>query len=420
LSKPADRDNQKYSPRNSTYCFADLIRNEFNNTVKLVPANIEKTEPLAFLDYEEEIRIKQKALSKFLTDNHIKGKPEEIIKSPMDRNYRTTSKRKVHFSRDKFYFLFAEESYPTKPDLFRPSLLEPVEHKTIYEFLCALINQPGYAFLGNSLNYIIIRGNYSEFSIIFNISKINADVIRKLKGITDKLRQLPVNIISTFAYYDPTNSEYYLESERPEKEVTYKKFFGPDTLFLKLNEKKYSYHPTSFSQINESILPLMIAKLEKLLSPSADQQLYDLFCGYGLFACSLAGMYKETTGIEIAGESIKSAAINAKYLAPKSKTKFIAKKITAETLEQCLPGSVTGMEVFLLDPPRNGTENGVIKVIAERNPIKVIHIFCSVDEIKRGVEEWNKCGYSIKSISPLDMFPGSPNLEVIIVLTKQK
>ena len=420
MSKPKYNYNLKHSPRVLNYSFADLIKSEFNIAVKVMPAGIEKTEPLAILDYDKEIIIKHKALSKFLANNNVKVKPGEIIKSPRPRNYRTTSKRKVLLSRDKFYFLFAEESYPTRPDLFRSSLLEPEEHKTIYEFLCGLMNQPGYAFLGNSLNYIIIRGSYTEFSVIFNISKINADIIRKLKGVTEKLRQLPVNIISTFSYYDPTNSDYYLESDRPEKEVTYKKFFGPDTLFLKLGEKKYSYHPTSFSQINESILPLMVDKLEKLLSPAPEQQLYDLYCGYGLFACCFARFYKETIGIEIAGESIKSAVINAKFLAPKSRTKFIAKKITADLLDQVLPSTPALNEIFILDPPRNGAEKGVIKVIAERNPLKAIHIFCSVDEIKRGIEEWNKYGYVIKSISPVDMFPGSPNLEVMIVLEKNK
>lgn len=406
----------KHNEKNAL--FAELIKNEFYNTAKSIPSCIEKTEPLAFLNYEEELKIKYRALSEYLKNNNILIKPDEIISSPKPRNYRTTSKRKILVSRDKIFFLFAEESYPTKAELFRPSLLEPKEHTAIYEFLCGLINQPGYVFLGNSLNYIIIRGNYAEFSIIFNVSKINADVVRKLKGVAVKLKQLPINIISAFLYYDPTNSDYYLESERPEKEVTYKKFYGPDTLFLKLGQNKYSYHPTSFSQINESIIPLMVNKLEKLLSPEPEQHLYDLYCGYGLFACHFAPRYRETTGIEAAGESIKSAIINAKYLAPKSKTKFIAKKITRESLEQCFPDKIYGNEAFILDPPRNGAEKGVIKIIAERNPVKAAHIFCNVDEIKRGIDEWVKYGYRIKSISPLDMFPGSPNLEVIIILIK--
>jgi tRNA/tmRNA/rRNA uracil-C5-methylase (TrmA/RlmC/RlmD family) len=407
------------SVKNRELSYADEIKLHFNEAAKKILKNVEKTEPLAFLDYNEEIKIKYDSLLKYLKENKINIKPDPIIKSPLPRNYRTTSKRRVLESRGKFYFLFAEESYPTKTDLFRPSLLEPVEHKKIFEYLCAMFNQPGFAFLARATNFVIIRGSYTEFSVTFNISQINADIIKKLKTVSEKLKQSGINIISSFTYYDPTRSEYYFESERPEKEVTFKKFYGPDTLFLKCGAKKFSYHPTSFSQINESIIPLFVEKAEALLKPDISQSFYDLYCGYGLFACSYAGQYRETIGIEASVESIKSAVINAKYLAPKARIKFLAKKITEESLEQCLPVNIKENEVFLLDPPRNGTGKGVIKTIANRNPVKVVHIFCSVDEIPHGITEWAKNGYKLNSLSPMDLFPGSPNLEVLALFAKQ-
>ena len=281
-----------------------------------------------------------------------------------------------------------------------------------------MLNQPGFTFLARAMNYIIIRGSYTEFSVIFNISKIDAKIVNKLKTVSEKLRQTGINIVSAFTYYDPTRSEYYFESERPAKEVTFKKFFGPEYLFFKSGTKKFSYHPTSFSQINESIISLLIDNVEKILSPDKSQFFYDLYCGYGLFACTFADRYNETIGIESIGESVRSASVNAKFLVKDSKIRFIAKRITEESLEQCLPGKIRENEVFLLDPPRNGTEKGVIDVIAGRNPLKIVHIFCSVDEIPRGIDEWKKNGYNLKAIIPLDLFPGSPNLEVITLFAK--
>lgn len=417
IKHPAN--NNKFKPEIKTIPpFAQYIKGELKLTGKRLPAEIENTEPLAYIDYETEIGVKNRAFSKFLADNKIKLKPQNIIQSPLPRKYRTTSKRKVVEKKGHFYFLFADEDYPTRPELFRPSMLEPDVHKNIFEYLCGMINQTGYMFLARALNFVIIRGSYAEFSVIFNINKINADVIKRLKSVSVKLQGLGLNIISSFTYYDPTKSEYYFEADRPEKEVSFKKFFGPDFLFLKINGKKFSYHPTSFSQINESIIPLLLKKSEEILKPDKTESFYDLYCGYGLFACSLAGMYKETVGIESAGESVKSASMNAKYIASESRVKFIAKRITAESLEQSLPSKVKEKEVFLLDPPRSGTEKGVIDVIAERSPSKVLHIFCGVDEIPRGVEEWSRNGYSMKLLAPLDLFPGSPNLEVLALFTR--
>jgi len=410
--------NSKKPIENKKDAFASYIRLETRRSAKKPPEEFEKTEPLVFLSYEDELKIKSASLKKYLADNRIKSNPANIIPSPLPRKYRTTSKRKVYESKGKFYLLFADESYVTHPEFFRPSLLEPDEHGAIFEYLINLFNQPGYIFLARALNFLIIRGGYKEFSLIFNINKINADVIKKLKIVSEKLKESELKIISVFSYYDPTKSEYYFESERPEKEVAFKKFFGPDYLFLKLNDKKFSYHPTSFSQINESIIPLLVNKTKELLKPDKDECFFDLYCGYGLFACNYSNLYSETWGIEAIGESVRSAALNAKYLAKDEKIKFIAKRITAESLEKSLPGKVREKEVFLLDPPRNGTEKGVIEVIAERNPYKIVHIFCSVDEIPKGIGEWEKCGYKLKSLTPLDLFPGSPNLEVIALLER--
>lgn len=418
MTKQFRNNNSNISDKKGKKNFSLYIKEESARHRPPGAADVEKTEPLVILDYEDEIRIKHSAFTKFLKDSGITVKPETIIKSPRPRKYRATSKRKVFESKGKFYFLYADESYPSRNDLFRPSLLEPDEHRIIFEYLCRLFNEPGYTFLSRSMNFVIIRGSYTEFSVIFNINKINADVIKKLKNVSEKLKELEINIVSAFSYYDPTRSEYYFETERPEKEVAFKKFFGPEYLFLKYGDKKFSYHPTSFSQINESIIPLLAEKAESLLKPGKDEHFYDLYCGYGLFACNFAKSYAETTGIEASAASIKSAVINAKYFPGGERAKFLVKRITAETLEQSLSSSVKEKEVFLLDPPRNGTEKDVISVIAGRIPFKALHIFCGVDEIPAGIEEWEKCGYKLISLSPMDLFPGSPNLETLALLSR--
>ena len=57
------------------------------------------TEALAALDYQEECEIKQKAFNRFWSSNRLDGTPLKIIESPLARNYRTTSKRRVTVDR---------------------------------------------------------------------------------------------------------------------------------------------------------------------------------------------------------------------------------------------------------------------------------------------------------------------------------
>jgi tRNA/tmRNA/rRNA uracil-C5-methylase (TrmA/RlmC/RlmD family) len=118
-------------------------------------------------------------------------------------------------------------------------------------------------------------------------------------------------------------------------------------------------------------------------------------------------------GVDAEGPSIEAARANARRLR-RGHTRFVASRITADSIEH-LPGT-GGDEIVLLDPPRVGTESGVIRAIAARRPRRVVHVFCSVDEIPRAFREWAAGGYIPSRVVPLDMFPGTPNLELLVQL----
>jgi tRNA/tmRNA/rRNA uracil-C5-methylase (TrmA/RlmC/RlmD family) len=96
--------------------------------------------------------------------------------------------------------------------------------------------------------------------------------------------------------------------------------------------------------------------------------------------------------------------------------RFMSGQITSRGMEEMLPLSGDIPEAVVLDPPRRGTEKGVIGAIANRGPVKILHIFCNVDIIPEELEQWKRVGYTVSRILPLDMFPGTPNLEVMVLL----
>ena len=49
---------------------------------------------------------------------------------------------------------------------------------------------------------------------------------------------------------------------------------------------------------------------------------------------------------------------------------------------------------------------------------KVLHIHCGVDQIPDSLRQWKQQGYKIQRIVPLDMFPGTAALEVLILLQR--
>ena len=62
----------------------------------------------------------------------------------------------------------------------------------------------------------------------------------------------------------------------------------------------------------------------------------------------------------------------------------------------------------------------MIAAIAKRSPARVLNIFCSADEVPRTLKAWKHNGYSPAAVRVFDMFPGSPNVETMVLLEKTK
>jgi tRNA/tmRNA/rRNA uracil-C5-methylase (TrmA/RlmC/RlmD family) len=324
----------------------------------------------------------------------------------MPRGYRTTSKRRVSMRPGNLQFDRQE------------SMLEPEEHNKIYDFLFEKLITPAYKPLAYALNWIIIRGTYQYRVVIFNIKKIDASIVRKLKLISDALKESPLHVTAAHAYVDTTESDYYLESKRPTDGLDFKQLYGPRELSLNLGHFSLRYPVTGFSQINESQIHNLIKAASRLLSLSKEDHFLDLYCGYGLFSFALGEAAKSVLGVEWEGPSIDCAKASAKFL--KKNYRFVAGKIDEMFVQTRLPRPVPDeSEKILLDPPRKGCEPGVIHALAMRKPIRVCHVFCGTDEIPASLKEWERYGYRVREVQPLDLFPGTPHLETIVMLERK-
>jgi tRNA/tmRNA/rRNA uracil-C5-methylase (TrmA/RlmC/RlmD family) len=395
--------------------FAGMVKSLVPKPVKPVAKINLQSAPFAHLPYEEELEAKNNALDRFWKHFRLPGKPEPVTGSPRPRNYRTTSKRRTVYRGSTLYLLFGDTTLADQKIPFAESPLELREHSRIYGFLQNKISEPVFKLVAGHLNYLIIRGSYTEQAVIFNVDTMNGPLVRKLKILADHLRNLDTGITAAYIYPDPSGSDYYLEERQPADLLHFKKLFGKGHLSVTHKPCRFSFHPTSFSQVNESMVPVMLDMIYKLLAPAAGEDLLDLYCGYGLFSHYLAPGYKKVLGIDAEGPSIRSAMHNKKMNPGSNKTRFMARRITEETVEQLqLP---INPESILLDPPRKGPAEGVIAALCKRHPKKVLHIHCGVDQIPDAISQWQKGGYKVRRIVPLDMFPGSANLEVLTLLT---
>ena len=383
---------------------------EKESGIKLTVSGTGKSEPFASMDYRDELKVKGRAFSAFIRNSGISSSPGETIPSPMPRHYRTTTKRRAKFTAGRL-MLSADES-AVEPN---GSLLEPEAHGRIYNLLFQILNENINRSVARSLNFVIIRGSYTEFALIFNVSMLGADIVKGCTKIAERVRESVSSISAAFIYHDPSASKYYFESIQPADGLRMKRLFGHANLAIRAGGLLYTFHPAGFSQVNLSMSDIMLEQARMLLTPPENAEVVDLYCGYGFFSCSLAGDVFSLTGIDYDRNAIEHARSNMKRLHGKSRYRFTSAAIEPEILAGILQRGRKG-EYIILDPPRRGTQPGVIETLAERKPAKVLHVFCGVETVPAEVKRWARCGYMVQKVSVLDMFPGTANLEVMVLL----
>ena len=385
-------------------------------------------EILVPLDYADECRVKTDAARSFW---QVHGLPAHlipaIIPSPVPRGYRSTSKRRVYVTRGsqlRFCMGYGAEREETLR-----SALEPESHNDVYGWLRKMLVSPVYRAIGRSLNFIVIRGGSSRLTLILNFFHLDAALMHKTKLLADHVRAELPQVAAMFTFLDETRSEFYLES-RSAGAHPFKKLFGSEFIDLTAAGCKFLYPPSAFSQVNESILDDFLREAKKLLRPGPDSTLIDLFSGYGLFAVALGDIPDRVVGMDFNGPAIHAASGNAAHNRPDADIEFIASAVTPSAIENKLPPCPADLysadedqpegELFILDPPRSGVRPNVISAIAKRSPARVLNIFCSADEVPITLKAWKHNGYSPSAVRIFDMFPGSPNIETMVLLEKTK
>ena len=379
--------------------------------------------PLASLAYADEMALKQKAITDFFRKTGVEGDWEMLAPSPFSRLYRTTTKRRVVPLFGKFVFALGDRSREQPSEVLSEVQLEPRQHTAIYEFLKERLNEPRFSTVAKRCNYLIVRGSYKEFCVIFNMHTLDGPTVRGLKALSAKLAELDARIMSSFITHDPSRSKYYIDKRETDNRSPVKKLFGPDTLRMEAGGRTYLYDATAFSQVNQSMVPLMLKKAALLLDAGnrdcSSMRLVDLYCGYGLFSLYFAKYFAEVWGVDCEAASIKRArdsAVHASDIPKTTRIRFHAGQITSRALEELLPMAGDRPEMVVLDPPRRGAEKGVIGAIVHRRPVKVLHVFCNIDIVPEELAQWKRAGYRARRIAPLDMFPGTASTEVLVLL----
>jgi tRNA/tmRNA/rRNA uracil-C5-methylase (TrmA/RlmC/RlmD family) len=293
--------------------------------------------------------------------------------------------------------------------------VEPASHGAVYARLRESIASPAARLLVPVLRYVVVKGNYSELIVILSVTRIDGGVVSAVNTVSRGLTRACPEVRGVLLYEDRSDGRYYLGTRTPAARGSIRKIYGETTVYQKFGGKGFLFPPLAFSQVNASLVDGLIGEAARMLELSPKGDMYDLYCGYGLFTLTIGARARRGTGIERTPEAIDAAMQNARRLGG-TNAEFHRSDITAETLPRLLARAGPA-DAILLDPPRGGTAPGVIECAAARGPGRVVHMFCNIDIMPAEIARWKDAGYVPARGVPFDMFPGTDDAEIMVLLT---
>ena len=198
--------------------------------------------------------------------------------------------------------------------------------------------------------------------------------------------------------------------------------YGRDYIVDTLAGVKLKLTAPSFYQVNHDAAELLYAKAKELANPQKSDTLLDLYCGAGSIGLSMAKAAGRIIGIEIVESAVECAEYNKKLNGIENAAFFTGDAADAHgllTRAEASLGEKIVPAVIILDPPRAGCAEELLKYVSTLNPQRIVYISCNPATLARDISILAQFGFTTDSVTPVDLFPGTGHVESVVRLERR-
>ena len=158
---------------------------------------------------------------------------------------------------------------------------------------------------------------------------------------------------------------------------------------------------------------------------------WDLYCGTGTIGMFMAGSAEQVVGVELNREAVKDAKNNAREngiqnirFVNMDATEYMQRALAdIERRKNGVEASadaevIEAPDVLMMDPPRSGSTPEFINAVAELKIPRVVYVSCGPDTLSRDLLLFQKKGYKVQRVAPVDMFPNTGHVETVVLMSK--
>jgi 23S rRNA (uracil1939-C5)-methyltransferase len=190
---------------------------------------------------------------------------------------------------------------------------------------------------------------------------------------------------------------------------------GEEWLTEELSGLSLRISADAFFQTNTEMAEQLYALAIEYAGLKGFERLYDLYCGIGTIGLSMAPRAAGLFGLEIVEEAVADAIENARANEIDN-AKFFAGDVRLALRE--LVETAGKPDVLVVDPPRAGLSQKVVRRIIESGPGRIVYVSCNPTTLAPNAAQLVEAGYVLQRVRPIDMFPQTPHIECVALLTK--
>jgi 23S rRNA (uracil1939-C5)-methyltransferase len=371
---------------------------------------------LQHMSYEGQLQFKENQVRQVLTRI---GKLEDVKVHPilgMDNPWHYRNKAQVPVGEKDgkliagFFKPRSHEIVDTNESLIQiPEINEAVQ---AVKEICIELGIPAYHEEAHKgvLRHIMARYGKQTGELMVVIITRTADIPHKNKLVKEIIARLP-KVKSIVHNVNPKRTNVILG----EKTTV---LWGNEVIYDYIGNVKFAISALSFYQVNPDQTKVLYDKALEYAGLTGEETVIDAYSGIGTISLFLAQKAKKVFGVEVVPEAIEDAKRNAE-LNGITNAEFAVGEAEVVIPKWYKEGKKA--DVLVVDPPRKGCDEALLKTIIDMKPKKVVYVSCNPATLARDLRILEDGGYKTLEVQPVDMFPQTMHVEAVahIVLKEE-
>jgi 23S rRNA (uracil1939-C5)-methyltransferase len=182
---------------------------------------------------------------------------------------------------------------------------------------------------------------------------------------------------------------------------------GDGSFLVEVMNRTFRVSALSFFQVHTQLSQELVRLCLDALQVNAADVVFDLYAGVGLFSRFIAEAGASVVAIEQSPWACADFEANL--------DEFNDVELYEASVEQALSSVRRRPTAAVVDPPRAGLGTQAIQGLLTHSPSCLVYVSCDPSTLARDGRLMADGGYTLESVTPVDMFPQTFHIETVSV-----